>query len=313
MFPISLLGVLSTGYARRIVQEWPTDELKRHTDEVVRRAVNEQREWVPPGVDTTVPSMARAYDYLLGGGHNFAADRQVADAAEQIMPGARQIARLNRAFLRRAVLHLVSSGVRQFLDIGSGVPTVGNVHEIVAQVDPDSRVVYVDKDPVAVAHSELLLAGNNNAAVLEGDFHDPEDIVGHPTVTRLLDFDQPVGLLVVMMLHFVPDSWDPAAILARYRDVLAPGSHLVLSHVTADQRPDQISEAADMIARSSSPDQLTYRTHAQVVRFFDGFDLVAPGVVGCGLWHPGGPGDIANDPDVNAHVYAGVGRKPDTA
>jgi S-adenosyl methyltransferase len=272
--------------------------------------VSEQREWVPPGVDTDVPSMARAYDYLLGGGHNFAADRRLADAAERIMPGARQIARLNRSFLRRAVLYLVRSGVRQFVDVGSGVPTVGNVHEIVLEADPDCHVLYVDKDPVAVAHSELLLAGNDHAAVIQADFRDPEDIFGRPEAVRLLDPDRPIGLLVVMMLHFVPDSWGPAGILARYRDRLVPGSHLVLSHVTADQRPDQITEAADLIARSSSPDQLRYRSHAEVVRFFDGFDLVEPGVVGCGLWHPGGPGDISNDADVNAHVYAGMGRKP---
>jgi SAM-dependent methyltransferase len=271
--------------------------------------VSEQREWVPPGVDTNVPSMARAYDYLLGGGHNFPADRRLADAAERIMPGARQIARLNRSFLRRAVLYLLDAGIRQFLDVGSGVPTVGNVHEIVHDVAPEGRVVYVDKDPVAVAHSELLLKGNDRAAVIEGDFRNPEYILGRPEVTRLLDLDRPIGLLVVMMLHFVPDSWEPRAVLGRYRDALAPGSHLVLSHVTADQRPDQISEAADMIARSNSPDQLSYRTHSDVVALFDGFELVEPGVVGCGLWHPGGPGDISHDPDVNAHVYAGVGRK----
>jgi SAM-dependent methyltransferase len=283
---------------------------KRRPYELMRRTVSEQREWVPAGVDTSVPSMARAYDYLLGGGHNFAADRQLADAAERIMPGARQIARLNRSFLRRAVLYLVESGVRQFLDVGSGVPTVGNVHEIAQAADPRCRVVYADKDPVAVAHSELLLAGNDQAAVIEADFQDPEDVLGRPETRRLLDLDEPVGLLAVMMLHFVPDSWDPAAILARYRKALAPGSYVVLSHVTADQRPDQIAEAADMIARSSSPDQLTYRSHAEVLRFFDGLELIEPGVVGCGLWHPGGPGDISNDPDVNAHVYAGMGRKP---
>jgi hypothetical protein len=272
--------------------------------------VNEQREWVPPGVDTSVPSMARAYDYLLGGGHNFAADRKLANAAEQIMPGARQIARLNRSFLRRAVLYLLDRGIRQFLDIGSGVPTVGNVHEIVQRADPAGRVVYVDKDPVAVAHSELLLKGNDRAAVIEADLRDPEYVFAQPAAERLLDLDEPVGLLVVMMLHFVPESWQPTDILGRYRDAIAPGSHLVLSHVTADQRPDQINEAADMIARSKSPDQLTYRSHTEVVALFAGYELVEPGVVGCGLWHPGGPGDISQDPDVNAHVYAGVGRKP---
>jgi SAM-dependent methyltransferase len=226
------------------------------------------------------------------------------------MPRSREIARLNRAFLRRAVLFLVESGIRQFLDIGSGVPTVGNVHEIAQQAAPDCRVVYVDKDPVAVAHSELLLQGNERTAVLQADLRDVDYVLGHQHCKRLLDFDRPIGLLTVMMLHFVPDSSAPKEVLARYRDAVVPGSYLVISHVTADQRADQITDAAQAIKRSNSPDQLAYRSHAEVVDFFTGFDLVEPGVVGCGLWHPDRPGDISNDPDVNAHVYGGIGVKP---
>jgi SAM-dependent methyltransferase len=255
--------------------------------------------------------MARAYDYLLGGAHNFAVDRELAEAAEHIMPRSREIARLNRAFLRRAVLFLVESGIRQFLDIGSGVPTVGNVHEIAQEAAPDCRVVYVDKDPVAVAHSELLLQGNERTAVVQANLRDPDFILGHQHSKRLLDFDQPIGLLMVMMLHFVPDSSAPLDVIAHYRDAVAPGSYLVISHVTADQRSDQITEAAQAIKRSNSPDQLAYRSHAEVVNFFTGFDLVEPGVVGCGLWRPDRPGDISNDPEVNAHVYGGIGVKTD--
>ncbi|MBP2330714.1 hypothetical protein JOF56_011099 [Kibdelosporangium banguiense] len=265
--------------------------------------------WVPDEVDTTVPSMARAYDFLLGGAHNFAVDRMVADQAEKLMPGAAKIARLNRAFLGRAVRYLLNAGVKQFLDVGSGIPTVGNVHEVAQQINPEARVLYVDKDPIAVAHSELMLGANDKAEILRADMRDPDSIIGSSQARRLLDFDEPIALLMVMMVHWVPDADDPWALIAQYRDALPAGSYLALSHVTADQRQDQIADAKDMIQESRSADQLTPRSHEQVVRLFNGFDLVEPGVVGCGLWHPGGPGDIADNHELNAHVYAGVGKK----
>jgi trans-aconitate methyltransferase len=254
--------------------------------------------------------MARSYDFLLGGAHNFAVDRQVAAQAEKLMPGARQIARINRAFLGRAVRFLIGEGVERFLDIGSGIPTVGNVHEVAQSRVPGARVLYVDKDPVAVAHSELMLVDNDSADVLRADMRDPDSILGSSQAQRLLRFDQPIALLMVMMVHWIPDEDDPYGLIARYRDALPSGSYLVLSHVTADQRQDQVTDTKDMISQSRSADQLTPRTHEQVVRLFDGFDLLDPGVVGCGLWRPGGPGDIADDHELNAHVYAGVGRKP---
>ena len=276
----------------------------------MRYVVSGQYGWIPQQVDPNVPSMARAYDYLLGGAHNFAADREVANAAESIMPGARRIARSNRSFLRRAVQFLVESGVRQFLDIGSGIPTVGNVHEIAQDAEEKCQVVYVDKDPIAVAHSELLLAGNPRARVIQADIRDIDAIFDHPHTQRLLNFNEPVGLLTVMMLHFVPNAWNPAGLLAQYRQRLCSGSYLVLSHVTADQRPDQITEAARMIKKSNSIDQLSFRNHEEVVAFFNGFELAEPGVVGCGLWRPSAPGDVSDDYEDNVHVYAGVGRKP---
>jgi hypothetical protein len=254
--------------------------------------------------------MARAYDFLLGGAHNFAVDRDVALAAERAVPGSRQIARLNRAFLGRAVRFLAQDGVRQFLDIGSGIPTVGNVHEIAQRTDPSCRVLYVDKDLVAVAHSELLLASNDNAGVLRADMREPERILGSLEAQRLLNFDEPVAVLMVMMLHWVPDGDDPYGLVARYIEALSSGSWLAVSHVTADQRRDQISSAAAAIDNAKSPDSLSYRMYDEVLRFFDGVDLVEPGLVGCGLWRPAGPGDFADDPELNAHVYAGVGRKP---
>lgn len=267
-------------------------------------------DWVPSDVDVTKPSMARAYDYMLGGAHNFDVDREVARQAEIAMPGARQTARLNRSFLRRAVRFLVAQGIRQFLDIGSGVPTVGNVHEVAQAAAPDSRVMYVDKDPVAVAHSELMLAGNTRVGVIRGDLRDPAGILDHAETRRLLNFDEPIAVLMVMMLHWVPDGDDPFALTARYMAAVPSGSYLAVSHVTADQRQDQISEIADMIDRQSSPDHLAYRTHADVLRFFEGLELVEPGLVGCGAWRPDDSDDFPDASDFDSHVYAGVARKP---
>ncbi|NUT90479.1 MAG: hypothetical protein HOY78_00480 [Saccharothrix sp.] len=263
-------------------------------------------DWVPDGIDINVPSVARTYDYLLGGAHNLAVDRRMGDEMLKVLPGARRLVQLNRAFLRRAVTHLVDEGIDQFLDIGSGIPTVGNVHEIA----PAARVVYVDKDPVAVAHSKLILAGNERTAVVQADLREPEDVLSRPEVVGLLDFDRPVAVLMLLVVHFSPHSEDPVGYLARYRDRLAPGSALVISHATADRRVDTMREAAATVRRSNSQDNLVYRTHAEVTELFTGFDLVAPGVVGVALWHPDGMGGISDDADDNTQVYVGVGRKP---
>ncbi|GAA0255171.1 SAM-dependent methyltransferase [Saccharothrix mutabilis subsp. mutabilis] len=268
------------------------------------------RDWVPDSVDVSVPSMARTYDYMLGGAHNFAVDREVGQKIEQVMPGLRTAARVNRAFLKRVVRFMVDSGIRQFLDIGSGIPTVANVHEVAQLADPSCRVVYVDRDPIAVAHSELMLATNDRAAIVKADMRDPEHILDHPVTRSLIDFDQPVGLLFLLVLHWVPDESNPHALLARYRDALAPGSFLALTHVSADHQDSTLTAATDVIKRSNSPDQITERTHAQVTALFGDFDLVEPGLVGCGEWRPHGPGDISDRPNMNMLVYAGVAQKP---
>jgi hypothetical protein len=254
--------------------------------------------------------MARTYDFMLGGGHNFAKDREVGAQIERAMPGLRHAARVNRAFLARVVRYLMDQGIRQFLDIGSGIPTVANVHEVAQSVDPECRVVYVDRDPVAVAHSELMLAHNDRAAIVHADMRGPEGILASPEAKSLLNFDEPVGLLMLLMLHWIPDSDDPAGLMTRYRDALPSGSCLALTHVSGDHQGEELADATDIIKRSKSPDQVNLRTHAQVTALFDGFDLVEPGLVGCGEWRPGGPGDIADQPDMNMLVYAGVGRKP---
>lgn len=264
--------------------------------------------WVPPEVDTSVPNPARVYDYWLDGDHNFQADRELGDQVLKIMPGVRDAARLNRAFLRRAALYMVEAGVRQFLDIGSGIPTVGNLHEIVQQVDPTCRVVYVDRESVAVAHARLLLRDNDRCAAIQADLRDVNDILNAPEAKELLDLDQPVGVFMLLLLHFVPDSWEPHAILARYRERMAPGSFLALSHVAADADSRGLDEAIE--AYKGTRNDPIPRTHDQVLLFFDGFDVVEPGVVGCAMWKPQGAGDMSDDPAINALPYAGVGRKP---
>ncbi|HEY8371710.1 MAG TPA: SAM-dependent methyltransferase [Pseudonocardiaceae bacterium] len=263
--------------------------------------------WVPEGVNVDQPSAARIYDYLLGGAHNFAVDRQLAEQFEKALPGSRDIARVNRAFLRRAVLFMMQNGIDQFLDIGSGIPTVGNVHEIVQEANPEGRVVYVDNEAVAVAHSQLMLEDNEHAAAIQADMLEPESILSAPATKRLLDFDRPLGLLMVGVLHFVPHSVDVQGLLATYRERLAPGSYLAISHFTWDVRPQEMAEMVEVMKKSTDP--IHPRTGDEIRELFTGFDLVEPGVVSPVLWRAQSPGDGGMDPD-QVSLYAGVGRKP---
>ncbi len=262
-------------------------------------------DWAPEEIDIERPSVARMYDYYLGGSHNFAVDRAAAQAMVAAVPEAPLMAQANRAFLRRAVQFLVDRGVRQFLDIGSGIPTVGNVHEIAQRAAPDARVVYVDVDPVAVAHSREILAGNDAATVVQEDLRHPRRILAHPDVRRLLDLDQPVAVLVVAVLHFVPDADRPAELLRTLRDALAPGSWLVLSQASADGRgDDERAEAEAVYRRTDNP--LWIRSRAELTEFFDGFELVEPGVVWVPQWRPESP-DSTEDAERSAFI-GGVGR-----
>lgn len=271
--------------------------------------MTQQQDWVPPGIDTTIPSGARTYDYLLGGGHNFAADREAAAKAEAIMPDIGEVARLNRAFLGRVVRFLMAEGVRQFLDIGSGIPTVGNVHQVAEQIDPDCRVLYVDRDPIAVAHSELILTDNDHAAILRADFRDPERIFSSAEARRLLDLDEPVGILMVALLHWIPDEADLPALLAEYRRDIAAGSYLAISHLTSDQQSERIDSAVGMFNRARGRDQATTRTFAEVQAMFGDFELLEPGLVGCGIWRPDRLSDVGERPGTNAQLYGGVAKK----
>ena len=263
-------------------------------------------------INTGVPNPARIYDYFLGGKDNFPADREVAEQVVAIAPVARDIVEDNRAFLRRVVRHLAGqAGVRQFIDLGSGLPTRGNVHEIAQAVAPDARVVYVDNDAMVVTHSRALLAGDNTADI-EADLRDPDSVMQHPEVRELVDFDQPVALLLLAILHFVPDDQDPFGIVARFRDALPAGSYLAVSHGTRDipERPDMSPEAmAEMGTKVERLYQLptaslVTRSRAQVERFFDGFDLLDPGLVEIQRWRPD-----ESDSLLPGGFYGGVGRK----
>ncbi|MFL6141762.1 MAG: SAM-dependent methyltransferase [Labedaea sp.] len=262
---------------------------------------------MPTRIDTDVPHPSRMHDYWLGGGHNFAADRELAEKIMKIMPGIEDISRINQAYVRRAALFLVSMGIRQFLDIGSGVPTIGTLHEVVHRADPECRVVYVDADPVSVAHTQLILEDVDRAAVLLGDVRDVDAVLGAEPTRRLLDVEAPIGLFAPAM-HFYPDALDPAAILAGYRQRLASGSYLVLAQCTSDNNiPGQDEVVA---AYRATRYRLYLRTYAEVLRMCEGFDLVPPGLVGFADWRPEGIGDRSTDPAINSLIYAAVGRKP---
>ncbi|MGW4830822.1 SAM-dependent methyltransferase [Amycolatopsis japonica] len=266
------------------------------------------RDWVPAGVDTATPNVARIYDYWLGGNHNFEKDRTTADHLERTLPWVRQSVRLNRAFLGRAVRFMVAQGIRQFLDLGAGIPTVGNVHEIAQREAPEARVVYVDKEAVAVAHGELMLAGDDRTAVLHADVRDVGRVLGSSEVRRLIDFSEPVGLLCMLLLHWIPDEDDPAGLVRAYQEPLAPGSLLAFTHVTSDAHPELIAAATGQMAEQRGEVPLD-RSHDQVLGLLGDLALVEPGLVGCGSWRPAGPTDVAEDPIWNELLYAGVARK----
>jgi len=263
--------------------------------------------WVTDGIDLNRPSASRVYDFYLGGFHNFSSDREMAERAIKDWPDLPLIMRSNRAFLRRSVTYLVEQGVRQFLDIGSGIPTVGNVHEIAQDLAPESRIVYVDIDPIAVAHSEAILADNPNATIVAGDFRRPEELLADSTVTETLDLDQPVALLLNALLHFVGDDDHPADVIATFRDGLAPGSYLSISHATHELHPPELTDFhRDLYRKTATP--MTMRTRTEVEAMFDGFTLVEPGIVLSDYWHPD-TADFAEHAERHP-IWAGIGRRP---
>ena len=259
-------------------------------------------------IDTTRPHPARMYDAYLGGKDNYAADREAVRRILRNWPEVRAMARANRGAMQRMVRFLAGeAGIRQFLDIGTGIPSTGNVHEVAGQVAPGSRVVYVDNDPIVHVHGNALLTGSGATSIVLADLREPGEILAHPKVRELIDFSKPVALLLIAILHFITEEENPYGIVATLRDALPSGSFLALSHGTADFHPPGVAdEAAASYETATAP--LVLRTFDRVSAFFDGFELVEPGLVQAPLWRPDGkpprPKDLAK-----IGVYAGVGQK----
>ncbi|MEU5593047.1 SAM-dependent methyltransferase [Streptomyces sp. NPDC020298] len=253
-------------------------------------------------IDTSRPHPARIYDYLLGGKDNYDVDREAGDALAVAAPEVRIGVRANRAFMRRAVRYVVGSGVRQILDIGTGLPTSPNVHEIAQEAAPDVRVAYVDNDPIVSAHGNALLSRSGTTSIVLGDLRDPRAVVDHPDVRQVIDFDEPVALLLVAVLHFLTDAEKPEQIVATLRDALPAGSFLVLSHATGDFADRSGAQAVYNNATAT----LNLRSRAEVERFFDGFDLLEPGLAQVPFWRPDTP-----PPPRSGEIgfYGGVARK----
>ncbi|MGN9845545.1 SAM-dependent methyltransferase [Nonomuraea sp. H19] len=266
---------------------------------------------VPAGINPNVPSVARMYDYYLGGRDNFAADREAAEKMIEIGRrmgnDAREIALANRGFLGRAVRLLAEAGVRQFIDIGAGLPTQDNVHQVAQRYAPGSRVVYVDNDPIVMTHARALLARDPDVLALEGDLKDPDAILDDPRVTGHLDLSQPYAVLLVAVLHFIPDNAEAGRITARIRERLAPGGFLVLSHLYAGNATDDQTQAGQQVYSGTASGGLARRGYDEIVSFFDGLELLGPGVVPVAGWTADASPDGSYD-FVKGGILAGVGR-----
>ena len=239
-----------------------------------------------PGNDPGRPAAARIYDYLLGGKDNYAVDRTAAERVLAVAPDQRLLARANRAFAIRAVGALASAGIRQFVDLGTGLPTSPSVHEAARRADPGTRVVYVDYDPLVHVHNTALLSQDDQVVSVRADIRQPEAVLEHPDVTRLIDFGEPVGVLCVAVLHLVPDSEDPGGIVARFRDRLSAGSYLALSQFAGDSDPEAMAELRAVAAGTAV--ETYFRPRDQILRFFDGFELIPPGLTDVERWRQDG-------------------------
>ncbi len=265
----------------------------------------------PSGVDASAPRSARVYDYLLGGKDNFAADREAAELSLRAVPQMRAIAMENRRFLRRAVRFCADAGIRQFVDIGAGLPTQDNVHQVAQRAAAGSRVVYADNDPVVVNHGLALLAESERTTVINGDLRRPDEILDHLGLRALIDLDQPVAVLLVAILHFIPDADDPAGSVARFRDAMAPGSYLVVSHAEISPAhasgTEPLSEEGRLLSQLYRGKTGPARTRAEIATFFGDFDPVEPGLTEVWKWRPVGE-PVVSTSDVMTMV-GGVARK----
>ena len=269
--------------------------------------LNAEQEWAPPGVDRERPSVARVHDALLGGVENFASDRSVARKLKAAVPEVVDLVWCNRAFPGRVVDYLIrETGIRQIIDLGAGLPTVENTHEVAHFADPRSRVVYVDIDPMVEPHAKAILSGNPYADAVTADARDVDAVLGHPSLRRLIDLSQPTAILAVGLLHLFSDKEDPHALMRRYMDALAPGSHLAASNFLASDNPK--AKALEVMLQATMGTG-HFRDRAAIARFFDGLVLVEPGVVHFPEWHPDEriPGPLTSWEEV---LLGGVARKP---
>jgi SAM-dependent methyltransferase len=256
----------------------------------------ERSSWAHRGIDLERPSVARVYDYFLGGAHNFEADRAFAEQVRAMVPWVPDVAKLNRSFLRRVVGYLLDQGIDQFLDLGSGIPTVGNVHEIAQERAPGARVVYVDYEPVAFKYARTLLAGDPNTAIIQADVRDPSAVLDAPETRELIDFSRPVGLLMVGLLLFIGPQDRPAELVRTYRERLVPGSYLAISHIADEHAPAELREqVATLVAAYAQANEHVYvRERTEIESWFDGMEMVEPGVVFLSDWRPETPEEAQN-------------------
>jgi S-adenosyl methyltransferase len=273
--------------------------------------VEDQRA-VPAGIDVNTPNVARVWDYQLGGKDNYAADRAAGDAVNEALrqanaPTGQDAARENRAFIRRVVRFLAEeAGIRQFIDIGAGLPTQGNVHEVAQQVSPDARVVYVDYDPVVLVHGRALLAGDENVNIIRADLRQPEEILQDPELRALIDLGQPVAVLMIAVLHLITAEENPADLINRVTAALPPGSYLAITHATREEHPEAADVLAEQFSRLRITTPIVPRTRREIEQFFAGLRLVEPGVVFASDWRPDRPRPAGSR---DAHwLLAGVGR-----
>lgn len=268
-----------------------------------------EHEQAPPGIDPTVPSVARMYDYYLGGKDNFASDRIAGEKIVELVPNVKDVARSNRAFLGRTVRHLAAAGIRQFIDIGTGLPTQENVHQVVLREAPDSQIVYVDNDPIVLVHARALLADNAQTIVIPGDLREPGAILDHPDVRERIDFDQPVAVLMVSILHFVADDKEVSGIAASFAERLVSGSHVVISHVTSGDLSEEQVRQGRGVYGTTTAGGIFPRTLAQIHDLFDGLEMLEPGLVPVYDWRPEA-GDVVIPPGAGAITVGAVGRVP---
>jgi SAM-dependent methyltransferase len=261
---------------------------------------------VPEGIDANVPNAARMYDYYLGGKDNFAADRVAAEAVLKVAPEMREVARSGRATIKRVVEHMVrEGGLKQILDLGSGLPAGENVHEIAHAIDPTVKVVYVDYDDVVCIHGRALLSEPDRVLMTRKDLLEPESILGDPAIGALIDFTEPVGVLMMYLLHLITDDEGPQKAVEAYRSALAPGSMLAISHASGDSRPEYMARISAIYERANS--RFVPRTRAEIAAFFGDFVLEPPGLVNAWPFTELPP-DL--DPALADTGYSSIGRKP---